>query len=282
MRTKPLAFAAGVVLGLFLFLRFKFSTPWLAPGISLIQLWSQSALLLAGIGLAGTFRDAWLWGPFGASVAPILYVWGMYEGFRRPNPETLGFMMVLVLLTASAPLAGGTIQVVLRNRRISRSFYRVVLASALTAGAVIPVISGISHRSEEEAQEGRQTKQISDLLKDIYKAEVAYSEDRPDRAFTCEGYRLRLMTRRLWQTADYWSKSLPQRAESLGIELYITRANNVGYDHGVFVILDCSQPHGFRASAFGDNPPTWAFSIDETGHLMAPEDPTGSQASRGR
>ncbi|HUS06018.1 MAG TPA: hypothetical protein VMZ52_06980 [Bryobacteraceae bacterium] len=244
--TKLLAIAGGLAVGVFLFFLYY---PLQGSSFWGLQ-WYQSALLLAGIGVAGAFAAAWPWAVFGLSTAGFVgagvqtYL-DISKDPRCCNIWPIGLVLWLIL-GFPAPWLGGAIVRGLRGARIPRFLYVAVLTGALVIGASLP-------RIQKAEYDRLETQSIPSLLKRIYAAEMAYRATRPDTTFACDGTQLPEVGK------AGWSHTTGQTI------------NNLLIVQDYSVSLDCpnyTSPHSFRVTAFSRTQRGPTFSIDETGQLV--------------
>jgi hypothetical protein len=238
-------------------------------GLTLPQLSYQGALLLGGVALGAVSAPAWLWGPLGMSVAPVLILFFLLG--VSPTPESLGFALIALVIAFPAPLIGGALGVLLRRQRVPGVVYVALLAGTLVADQVVP---RILRGSEAASRSRRAAQEISMLLRRIHEAELSYQRDRADRTFTCDGTALPGVSEFRWR--------------SLG-PLKGTNNPTIVIQTSIQVILACPAevgPNRFRAYAYPTFLPSSLFSIDETGKLTvseesdAPLDPERNHASQ--
>jgi hypothetical protein len=130
---KPLAIACGLLVGGFLFQRFDLYNSVDLSGWKLYQ----GVALLAGIGLAGLFDEAWLIAVIGLGIAPTLVV-GI-KVFRHPAESMWPIALpIIFFLGFPAPLIGGGISCVLTRAKVPKIVYIVALTGALVVGAFWP------------------------------------------------------------------------------------------------------------------------------------------------
>lgn len=173
---RPLAIASGLFVGGFLFHRFGFDNRGMLYGWQ----WYQGAVVLAAIGLAGVFPEAWLSASIALGIAPTLVF--CYEIVYRHPAESLWpvVLPLVLLLSLPAPLIGGAVSKFLMRIRFSRVIFFVVLTGALIIGVLLPNLQDLWLRRVE-------TVTVPTLLKQIYEAEMSYSARQPAGNFTCDG-----------------------------------------------------------------------------------------------
>jgi hypothetical protein len=296
--SKLLGFGAGLVVGGFLFRRFLTVGVYGPVGLTLPQLSYQGALLLGGVALGAVSAPAWLWGPLGMSVAPVLILFVLLG--VSPTPESLDFALFALVIASPAPLIGGALGVLLRRQRVPGVVYVALLAGTLVADQVVP---RILRGSEAAARSRRAAQEISTLLRRIHEAELSYQRDRADRTFTCDGTALPGFSELRWHSLGprKGNDNNPTMvfAESIGATR--TTAANYAFllagtlvadeviQSSIQVILACPAevgPNRFRAYAYPTFLPSSLFSIDEIGTLTvseesnAPLDPERSRANQ--
>jgi hypothetical protein len=295
--SKLLGFGAGLAVGGFLFRRFLTVGVYGPVGLTLPQLSYQGALLLGGVALGAVSAPAWLWGPLGMSVAPVLILFFLLG--VSPTPESLGFALIALVIAFPAPLIGGALGVLLRRQRVPGVVYVALLAGTLVADQVVP---RILRGSEAASRSRRAAQEISMLLRRIHEAELSYQRDRADRTFTCDGTALPGVSEFRWRSLGPLKGTNNPTivfAESIGATR--TTAANYAFllagtlvadeviQTSIQVILACPAevgPNRFRAYAYPTFLPSSLFSIDETGKLTvseesdAPLDPERNHASQ--
>jgi hypothetical protein len=210
--------------------------------------WYQGAALLAGIGLAGTFREEMAGTAVALVAAPTLAVTveTFLQIFRDPtccNLWPIGLAMVF-FFSLPAPLIGTGIGFRLLRTGLPRTAYAVALTGALGFGAFLPhVIQSAKQRTVDA---------IPGILYQIHEGEMAYRASQPDGSFTCDG------------------TQLPGAAGKLAWERSPNSTNSKTYLNvrQYFIFLDCSVgPASFlvKATTGYPNPD---FSIDQTGKLI--------------
>lgn len=248
--TELWAVASGLVAGAFLFFRYYTLQTDHLWGLR----WYEGALLLAGLGLAGLFPEAWLGAALSMAVAAFLgtgvetYLETYLEISRDPgccNLWPIGLAMSLIL-GFPAPLIGGAIGRVLARMPVPKFVYALPLAAALGIGASLPVIQQAEYRRIE-------TDEIPALLKRIYAAEISFRARRADQAFTCDGRQLPEVRNVRWTRSEEGTFTVVQ--------------------HYTITLEECpneASPHRFRLTAFsrGQTRTGPRFSIDETGELV--------------
>jgi len=173
--TKLLGLVAGLLVGGFLFHQFGFDHHrfygWQ---------WYQGAVLLAAIGLAGVFPEAWLSAAIALGIAPSLVF--CYEIVYLHPAESMWpvVLPLLVLLSFPAPLIGSCMTKLLMCIRLPQAVYVVPLTGALIIGTFLPNLQNLWLRRVE-------TVTVPRLLKQIYEAEMTYSARQPEGNFICDG-----------------------------------------------------------------------------------------------
>jgi hypothetical protein len=135
-----LAIASGLLVGGFMFHRFGFDK----DGHLTAWQWYLGAVLLAAIGLAGVFPEAWQAVAISLSIAPALVF--CYEIVYLHPAESMWPVVLpfIFLLSFPAPIIGTTITSSLFTRtRLPQAVYFVALACALIVGLLLPNL----HRS---------------------------------------------------------------------------------------------------------------------------------------
>jgi hypothetical protein len=133
---RLLATASGLFVGGFLFHQFGHN-----HGLLYGWQWYQAAVVLAAMGLAGMFPEAWLSAAIALGIAPSLIF--CYEiVYLHPAESMWPVVLPLVLLLSfPAPLIGGGITRLLTQRRLPLEAYFVVLAAALNHRSLLAGIA---------------------------------------------------------------------------------------------------------------------------------------------
>jgi len=243
--TQALAIACGLLIGAFLFERFGFDDNGLLIGWE----WYVGAVLLAGIGLAGIFREAQFSATFGLGLGPTV-VFFVEVVVLHPAESMWPVVLPLVfLLSFPVPIIASTISGILLRTRVPRAVCFVTVASALLVAALLPNLQSMQRQRVE-------TKTVPRVLKEIHDAEITYSAGQPNGNFACDG------------------TLLPGAAGKLEWD----RANDSTLRNYLFVKyytirLDClnnSYPRSFRlnASSHEGYIPAPDLSMDTTGKLV--------------
>ena len=243
--TQVLAIACGLLIGAFLFERFGFDDNGLLTGWE----WYVGAVLLAGIGLAGIFREAQFSAAFGLGLGPTV-VFFIEVVVLHPAESMWPVVLPLVFLFSfPVPIIGSTISSLLLRTRVPRAVYLVTVASALLVAAFLPNLQNVQRQRLE-------TKTVPRLLKEIHDAEITYSAGQPSGNFACDGTLLPGAAGKLeWDHAN--DSTL---RNYLSVKYYTIR-------------LDClndSYPRSFRlnASSHEGYIPAPDLSMDTTGKLV--------------
>jgi|SRR5271155_2275424 len=135
-----LAIACGLLAGGFMFQRFGFDNDGHLYGWQ----WYQGAVLLAAIGLAGIFPEAWQAAAIALATAPTL-VFSYDIVYLHPAESMWPVVLPFIFLFSfPAPIIGTSISSsLLTHTRLPRAVYFVALAGALIIGLLLPN----SHRS---------------------------------------------------------------------------------------------------------------------------------------
>jgi hypothetical protein len=248
-RTRILAIAIGLVTGGFLYLRFGWDNN---SALSSWE-WYQGAALLAGIGLAGIFHEAWLSAAIGLVLAPIL-VETVQTGLhlsRDPsccNLWPIGLAAVF-FFGLPAPLLGSGIGLLAVRGRLPRVAYFAPLVGALAIGMLLPNI--------QTAQRQRlETETIPSLLRQIYDAETSYRTSQPGGNFACDGALLPGSAGKLAWT-HIGESSLKKYLMVQQFTIRLDCPNEIG-----------SRDFQLRAFSHDVNYHASSFSMDETGRLI--------------
>ncbi len=263
---RVLAIISGFVVGGFLFFQYSRLLTTNMWGLG----WYEGALFLAGLGLAGSFRGAFLSVALSTAGAGFLYASIQTYGEISSNPYCCNLwpiaLMVWLFVGFPAPLIGGAIGYGLSCTRAPRLLFLLPVAAALGIGACLPLIRQADYRRLE-------IEEISTMLKRMSAAEISFSAGRADRAFTCDGGQLQDLwqprTVRIlrWNPDTFTNSSNSSVAYFTFVEPYTVR-------------LECpneASPHHFRIMAFSRRlkQPGPTFSIDETGKLVISNGPAG-------
>ena len=246
-RTKIMAIASGLAAGGFLYLRFGWDNNPALSGWG----WYQGAALLAGIGLAGVFPEAWLSAAIGLVLAPVL-VEAVQTGLHLSRDASCCNLWPIGLVTVfffglPAPLIGSGIGLLAARIQIPRLAYFAPLACALAIGVFLPAVQN-AQRQKLEAET------IPALLRQIYDAETSASQSGGN--FTCDGARLPGAAGRLGWT----------RIGESSLKKYLIVQQ--------FTIrLDCPSDIGsrsfqLRAFSHDANYHAASFSMDQSGMLI--------------
>ena len=173
---RLLAAASGLLVGGFLFHRFGFDSHGLLYGWQ----WYQGAVVLASVGLAGVFPEAWLSATIALGIAPTLVF--CYEIVYRHPAESMWpvVLPLLCLLSFPAPLIGAGVGKLFMRIRSPREVYFIVLTGALIIGILLPNLQDLCLRRVE-------TVTVPSVLKQIYEAEMIYSARQPEGNVICDG-----------------------------------------------------------------------------------------------
>ena len=244
-RTQAVAIACGLLIGAFLFQRSGFDNNGLLIGWE----WYVGAVLLAGIGLAGIFREAQFSATFGLCLGPTV-VFLIEVVALRPAESMWPVVLPLVFLFSfPVPIIGSATSSLLLRTQVPRAVYFVPLASALLVAALLPNLQSMQRQRVE-------TRTVPRVLKQIHDAEMTYSAGQPSGNFACDGTLLPGAAGKL-----KWDHANGSTIRNYLIVKYYT------------IRLDClndSYPRSFRlnASSHEGYIPAPDLSMDTTGKLV--------------